>query len=57
MDIVENKTVGDQVIEFNALSLFYSTVVGNNTLSSKEGPFGEAVKCLAFVRRRLNCRA
>ena len=36
MDIVENQTIGYQVIELDALSLFYSAVVCNDTLSSKK---------------------
>ena len=56
MDIVENEAVCHQVIKFNALALFHSAVVSDDTFSPKEGPFGKPIKCLAFIRRRLNGR-
>lgn len=57
VDIVENQAVGDQMIEFNALSLLSSSIVGNDAFSPKERPFRKAIKRLTFVRRRLNRRA
>jgi len=54
MNIVEDQAISDQVIELHALSLLYSAIVCDNTLSSKKRPLGETIKRLTFIRGGLN---
>ena len=51
--IVEDHTVGDQVVELDDFALLFSAVFGDDAFPTKQHPLGEPIKRFTFVHGAL----